>query len=263
MLLTGVAVLLYPSVANCWNRHNQSAAVYDYETEVEEITRKKHREMIAAAEEYNAGLRKLDYPLAQYRQLGDTKSILTADNSGIIGYVKIKKLNIEIPIRYGSDKVTLNSSAGLLEGTSFPIGGKGTHAVIVAHSGLPSSELFTNIGKLEEGDCFEITVLDRHMTYEVTQKKVVLPDNTEDLAIDRSNDYCSLVTCTPYGVNTHRLIVRGVRNDSVGDGSLSSRANDRAPFRYVWLAAADVVLLCCVITYLIRNIKKRLKRRWK
>lgn len=152
--------------------------------------------------------------MLDYDDLKNYNKVLNVNNEGMIGYLSIDKIRVEIPIYHGTSNDTLNSFVGHIEGTSLPIGGKGTHSVLSAHRGLPSAKLFSDLDRLELGDTFKITVLDEVLTYEVDKISIVKPNNSKELKIDKNNDYVTLLTCTPYGINTHRLLVRGKRVDN-------------------------------------------------
>lgn len=207
----GLMVLLYPSISSYTNNKIQSKAVNKYEELLKNIEEIDYEAYFKNAEEYNKKLAKIANPLISYKKLGSAKNILNVSGTGMIGYISIDKIKIELPIYYGTSDEILNIASGLLEGSSFPVGGKGTHAVISAHRGLPSSKLFTDLNKIEKGDTFVIKVFDKTMTYEVDQILIVQPNETDSLAINPKEDYVTLMTCTPYGINSHRLLVRGHR----------------------------------------------------
>lgn len=207
----GLMVLLYPSISSYTNNKIQSKAVNKYEELLKNIEEIDYEAYFKDAEKYNKKLVKIANPLISYKKLGSAKDILNVSGTGMIGYISIDKIKIELPIYYGTSDEILNIASGLLEGSSFPVGGKGTHAVISAHRGLPSSKLFTDLNKIEKGDTFVIKVFDRTMTYEVDQILIVQPNETDSLAINSKEDYVTLMTCTPYGINSHRLLVRGHR----------------------------------------------------
>lgn len=211
ILLIGVCVLLYPSFSQYWNMRTQSRAVDNYKQILEEISEDQYSELFADAEKYNDQISELKNPLWNYRDLSGYREALDPSGTGIMGYITIDKLGVELPIYHGTSADILNNACGHLEGTSLPIGGPGTHSVLSAHRGLPHAKLFTDLNLLEEGDTFTITIIDRTVTYLVDQIKVVKPDQTEDLEIIKNEDYCTLLTCTPYGINSHRLLVRGTR----------------------------------------------------
>ena len=205
----GLIVLLYPSVSSYTNKKAQSKAITKYEEVLSNTI--DYDKYFDEARDYNNKLSKLSYPLISYKKLGNTDNILTIDGTKIIGYIYIDKIRVELPIYYGTSESVLASSAGLLEGSSFPIGEIGTHSVISAHRGLPSSRLFTDLDTIEIGDTFVVKVLNKTMTYEVDQILIVKPDDLKSLKIDPDLDQVTLMTCTPYGINSHRLLIRGHR----------------------------------------------------
>lgn len=207
----GLSVLLYPSISSYWNRKTQTEVIVDYESMLERIPEADYTELFQAADSYNEALHALAFPLIEADSLPDYDAILNPNGNGIMGYVTIKKIGVELPVYHGTSDAVLSAAVGHLEGSSLPVGGKSTHAVLSAHRGLPSARLFTDLDRLEIGDVFQITVLNRVLTYEVDQISVVKPDEVDQLAIEDGKDYCTLLTCTPYGVNTERLLVRGIR----------------------------------------------------
>ena len=211
MLFIGVFGLLYPSVSQYWNTKTQTRSVANYQEILQSLKQEDYDAFFEAAEAYNASLSELKSPLLEHSQLSGYDDILNVNGNGIMGYIHIQKLGVELPIYHGVSAEVLNIACGHLEGSSLPIGGEGTHVVLSAHRGLPHAKLFTDLDKMELGDTFIITVLDRTLTYQVDQIKVVRPDEINDIRIIDGNDYCTLLTCTPYGINSHRLLVRGVR----------------------------------------------------
>ncbi len=211
----GLLVLLYPSVSDFHNQKVQSKSIVDYESLLKNIDKNKYDEIFAEADEYNSELRNLKDQFIDYKSLKNYEDVLDVDAHGMIGYISIEKIRVELPIYHGTSEEVLGNAAGHLEGTSFPIGGKGTHSAISAHRGLASATLFTNLDKLEIGDTFTITVLDRLLTYEIDEILIVEPKDVSSLVIDSEEDYVTLITCTPYGINSHRLLVRGKRIENV------------------------------------------------
>ena len=211
MLFVGVCGLLYPSVSQYWNSRTQSRAVDNYQEMLASLKPEDFAHYFEQADAYNTALNALNYPLTDYVQLKDYPNILNPNNNGIMGYISIPKIGVELPLYHGISAYVLNVACGHLEGTSLPVGGESTHSVLSAHRGLPHAKLFTDLNKLELGDTFQITILDRTLTYQVDQIKVVLPDDVEDVQIVNGEDLCTLLTCTPYGINSHRLLVRGTR----------------------------------------------------
>ncbi len=211
MLFIGVCVLLYPSLSQYWNAKTQTKAVENYQDILNSLEKEDYTRYFEAADAYNASLASLEDPLFDYRKLEGYDTILDVSGTGIMGYVSIPKLGVELPVYHGISAEVLNIACGHLEGSSLPVGGQSTHSILSAHRGLPHARLFTDLDKMELGDTFTITILDRIVTYQVDQIKVVNPDNTDYVQIEEGADYCTLLTCTPYGINSHRLLVRGSR----------------------------------------------------
>ena len=211
IFLVGLSVMLYPTVSDYVNQKNQSRAVASYSEEVENLSDVDYQAYFDAADDYNRRL--AETPDAFYRpeEVSGYTDTLDVSGTGIMGYITIPKIGVELPVYHGTSDGVLQVAAGHLEGSSLPVGGAGTHAVISAHRGLPSAKLFTNLDELEVGDTFTITVLDRVLTYEVDQISIVLPTETDNLKVVDGKDYVTLMTCTPYGINSHRLLVRGRR----------------------------------------------------
>ena len=213
VLLTGLALLLYPTFAEIWNSMNQTRAIASYMDTVSGMDRVSYESLWSAAHEYNETLvgRGMERFSLSDEEREEYESLLDVTDIGIIGYIEIPKLDTRMAIYHGTDESVLQIAIGHIEGSSLPVGGKGTHCVLSGHRGLPSARLFTDIDQLEEGDTFQLYILDEVLTYEVDQIVTVLPDDADQLAIDPEQDYCTLATCTPYGVNSHRLLVRGHR----------------------------------------------------
>ena len=207
----GLLILLYPTISNHFNQKRQSRVITNYEKILKNYSKKDYSDILSIADTYNEELRKLDNPFITYDTLKGYSQLLNTNNDGMIGYLTIDKIKVELPIYHGTSDKVLSAAIGHLEGSSLPIGGKGTHSVLSAHRGLPSSKLFTDLDKLSLGDIFTITVLDQVLTYQVDKISIIKPNEIEDLKIDNNNDYVTLMTCTPYGINTHRLLVRGIR----------------------------------------------------
>lgn len=248
VVLIGLCLLLYPSLADYWNAQNQSHAVSSYDALAERLSASEDETELEKAKMYNAQLAKLSYPLGQYDKVSGYEDCLNLAGTGMMGYLSIPKLRIQLPIYHGTSDEVLASNAGHLEGTSLPVGGAGTHAVISAHRGLPSASLFTSLDKMEIGDTFTIRVLDKTLTYQVDQIKVVTPDQTSDLAIDPNADYVTLLTCTPYMVNSHRLLVRGRRVEGM---DITTYINSEAYRIDNVLAAAVMAIPILLILILI------------
>jgi sortase A len=198
-------------VSQYWNTKTQTRAVENYQEILDSIQKEDYDIFFQEADAYNTALSELKSPLTDYRQLEGYNRILNVSGSGVMGYVSIPKLGVELPVYHGISAEVLNIACGHLEGTSLPVGGENTHCVLSAHRGLPHARLFTDLDKMEIGDTFQLTVLDRTVTYQVDQIKVVRPDEIDDVQIIEGEDLCTLLTCTPYGINSHRLLVRGTR----------------------------------------------------
>lgn len=211
IFIIGLSVVLYPTVSDYWNSRTQSRAIASYSETVAAMDEEDYNEVFAAAESYNQALGKVKMPFVNFDQVEGYEELLDVSGTGIMGYVTIEKIRVELPIYHGTEDSVLQIAAGHLQGSSLPVGGKGTHSVISAHRGLPSAKLFTDLGELEEGDTFTVTVLNRKLTYRVNQIRIVEPQEIQELEIDPEQDYCTLMTCTPYGINSHRLLVRGIR----------------------------------------------------
>lgn len=210
----GLSVLLYPSISSYWNSKTQSKAIYDYESILASYKPEDYTAIFDAANDYNNRLLSLEEPLLDYPALDDYHQILNVSGNGMIGYVTIPKINQELPVYHGTSDSVLSFAVGHFEGTSMPVGGDSTHSVVSAHRGLPTAVLFTYLDRMEIGDTFYFTILDRTITYEVDQIRIVEPDDTSLIQIVGGKDYCTLLTCTPYGINTQRLLVRGHQVDT-------------------------------------------------
>ena len=211
VFFVGLSVMLYPTLSDYVNQLHQSRAVASYAQDVDTMTDADYSAYFDAADAFNAQVAANENALYRPDQLSGYYDTLDITGTGIMGYITIAKIGVELPIYHGTSDSVLQIAAGHLEGTSLPVGGASTHAVISAHRGLPSAKLFTNLDQLEVGDTFTITVLDRVLTYEVDKITIVLPTQTDDLLVADGKDYVTLMTCTPYGINTHRLLVRGRR----------------------------------------------------
>ena len=211
IFFVGLSVMLYPTISDFWNEKRQSKAIVNYQSAIENMKPEDYSAIFKEAENYNKKLENINYPLINGVKVKDYDEILNVNGNGMMGYITIPKIKVELPVYHGTSDAVLNVATGHLQGTSLPVGGKSTHCVLSAHRGLPSAKLFTNLDKMAVGDTFTITVLDRVLTYEVDQIVIVLPQQVNDIYIEKDKDYCTLVTCTPYGINTHRLLVRGKR----------------------------------------------------
>ena len=214
VFFVGLSVLLYPALSSYWNSKTQSKAIYDYESMLANYKPEDYTAIFEAADGYNQALRQLKRPLQEYGKLSDYHSVLNVSGTGMMGYVTIPKISQELPVYHGTADSVLSFAVGHLEGSSLPVGGSGTHSVVSAHRGLPTAVLFTYLDRMEVGDTVHFTILDRTFTYEVDQIRIVEPDDTSLIQIVDNKDYCTLLTCTPYGINTQRLLVRGHQIDA-------------------------------------------------
>lgn len=253
IFLTGVSLLVYPTFSDWWNSMHQSRAIAAYVDQVNTLDDAQYETMLEQADAYNQTLigKEDRYNLSD-SELETYNSLLDVTGTGIMGYVVIPKINVRLPIYHGTDPAVLEIAIGHIAGSSLPVGGESTHCVLSGHRGLPSAKLFTDIDQLKEGDQFMLEVLGDTLTYEVDQIKVVLPDELEDIEIEEGKDLCTLVTCTPYGVNTHRLLVRGHRVETVQQNHVRV-VSDAVQIEPVKVAiAAGIPLL--VIIMLLRMI---------
>ena len=213
ILLAGLSLLLYPTVSDWYNSFHASLAIGTYEEALSNINDEEYERIIEAARAYNDRVAEWSGGTRTFtdEERADYESQLSVDSSGIMGYIDIRKIRCTLPIYHGTADTVLQIAIGHVEGSSLPIGGESTHCLLSGHRGLPSARLFTDIDQLEEGDTFVITTLNEILTYEVDQIRVVLPEELGDLLVEPGKDLCTLITCTPYGINTHRLLVRGHR----------------------------------------------------
>ena len=220
LLLVGLSLLLYPYVSNYCNSLHQTRAIAAYAEAVAKLDKDQYPEILSAAQAYNASLLGRDntQPLDGDRK-EEYERLLDVSGLGIMGYIEIPCIDCSLPIYHGADESVLQVAVGHMEWSSLPVGGESTHCVLSGHRGLPSAKLFTNLDKLQPGDTFILRVLDETLTYEVDQILIVEPQETGSLRIEEGKDYCTLVTCTPYGINTHRLLVRGHRVDNIEEAN--------------------------------------------
>ncbi len=264
IFLVGLSVMLYPTVSDYVNQKNQSRAVASYSEEVENLSDVDYQAYFDAADDYNRRL--AETPDAFYRpeEVSGYTDTLDVSGTGIMGYITISKIGVELPIYHGTSDGVLQVAAGHLEGSSLPVGGAGTHAVISAHRGLPSAKLFTNLDELEVGDTFTITVLDRVLTYEVDQISIVLPTETDLLQPVEGKDYVTLMTCTPYGINTHRLLVRGKRIENAENQKHIRVMADALRIEPIIVApalAVPMLLVMLVVMLAVPRLRKRKNQR--
>ena len=260
ILVVGLSLLLYPTFSDWWNDVHSSHAIADYDSVMSEMTPDDYSHLFDAAVVYNEKLRKVNYPLMYYDQVEGYHDLLDITGTGIMGYIDIPKIGVQLPLYHGTSEGVLQIAVGHVEGSSLPTGGKNTHAVFSAHRGLPSARLFTDLDKMEVGDTFQLTVVDRLMTYEVDQILVVYPHEVEPLYVVEGEDYVTLVTCTPYGVNTHRILVRGTRIENPEEVKVIRVTADAALIDPILVAPvlAVPILLILLIVLLIPKRKEKL-----
>lgn len=266
MLLAGIGIMAYPSLANYVNNKFAVATIMDYQEEMENVDEKKLIELMNQALEYNASL-PWAFPADPFnhKNIIDSKKSKFKDfemiqSGAMLGYIEIPDINVYLPIYYGTSDEVLKKGVGLIENTSLPVGGAGTHAVLSAHSGLPAQMLFTDLELLENGDIFFIHVLNKHFAYKVNQRKVVEPKEVQDLMIQKDKDYVSLLTCTPYAINTHRLIVRGERIDYDFDSENYEEVKVHKENDWLWMALLAIVVLSTSIYSLQRYKNSRIRQ---
>lgn len=256
ILLAGVAVLSYPTVSEWWNSMHATQAIASYVEAVEDLSEQDKAEMLKAARVYNnsrpngANFKLSDEQYAEYEKL------LDITGTGIIGYVQIQSIGVNLPIYHGVSEAVLQIAVGHVPGSSLPVGGKRTHAVLSGHRGLPSAKLFSDLDKLKEGDIFTVTVLDRVVTYQADQIRIVLPEETDELGIVDGKDYCTLTTCTPYGINTHRILLRGHRIKNIS-GDLAIAAEATLIPTYIVAPAVGIPILFIMLVIMLIYYRRR------
>lgn len=258
LLIIGLSFLLYPTLSNYWNAQHQSRAIAGYQEAVAEIDQEDYDAILNAALEYNQSINRLTVGALADTEQEMYENLLNVSGNGIMGYIKIPAINCTLPIYHGTDDSVLQIAVGHLEGSSLPVGGAGTHCVLSGHRGLPNARLFTNLDQLIVGDSFTLAVLDEEYIYEVDQISIVNPEDVSCLTFEEGQDLCTLVTCTPYGVNSHRLLVRGHRVETAGETVLRVTADATQISNYWVTAIASIPLL---LGLLIRQIVRRCRRR--
>lgn len=261
VFVAGLSFLLYPTVSNLWNQAHQSRAIATYTEQVEKLDDSSNKEMLKAARKYNKELlKKADQWKLSKKDKKKYESLLDVSGTGIMGYIEIPKIACSLPVYHGTDEGALQIAIGHLEGSSLPVGGKSSHCVLSGHRGLPSARLFTDLDQMEEGDTFILNILGHKLAYEVDQIKVVLPEEMSDLEIQEGKDLCTLVTCTPYGINTHRLLVRGHRTKYVEEKVEEQKVQTKkVDIRLVAAGAAGALVLIIIIIVVV--VKRRRRRR--
>lgn len=260
ILVAGLSLLLYPTISNWWNSTRSTQAISNYHEVVDTLKEEEYTKLLEDAKEYNKSFYR------HYLNRDEQKvyeNLLNIGGNGMMGYVVIPKIDVKLPIYHGTAESVLQIAAGHLEWSSLPVGGESTHCILSGHRGLPSAKLFTDLDQMAEGDLFQINILNETFTYEVDQILVVKPEETDDLQIIDGRDYCTLVTCTPYGINTHRLLVRGHRVENIDDTRLHVPSDAVQIDNIVVAVIIAVPILLIVFGYvLIRDKKRKSSKRY-
>lgn len=262
-LLIGLSLLLYPSFSNYWNSQRQTKAIANYTDFVANLKEEDYSVFWESAYDYNESLvpRSNQYLLTEEQESRYDQELNVTGN-GIMGFIDIPSINVSLPIYHGTDDDVLQVAVGHIEWSSLPAGGESTHCVVSGHRGLPSAKLFTDLDKLAVGDYFMMNVLDQVLTYQVDQVRIVEPHETEDLLIQEGKDLCTLVTCTPYGINSHRMLVRGHRVDNLEEAQIVRVTADAMIIEKMVVAPFVLapILLVMLIFLLVGTRKKRNRR---
>ncbi|MEE1315482.1 MAG: class C sortase [Faecalimonas sp.] len=262
-LLVGLSLLLYPTVSNYWNSLHQSRAIAEYVEQVADLSGESYEKFLNDARVYNQSLlaQENPYVMTAERQ-ARYDALLNVSGNGILGYVEVPSIDCALPIYHGVEDTVLQIAVGHIAGSTLPIGGENTHSVLSGHRGLPSARLFTDLDKVAIGDYFTLRVLDETLTYEVDQILIVEPHETSALTVEKGKDYCTLVTCTPYGINTHRLLVRGTRVENRRQSEAARITADamQVDARLVAPVVAMPVLLVLLILLFVKTPRRRKKQ---
>lgn len=262
LLLAGVSLLLYPSLSDYWNSMHQTRAIASYAETVSQLDTAQYDEMWKAAQDYNRSLAQRETAFALTdEQRAEYESLLDVSGLGVMGYIEIPGIDCSLPIYHGTEESVLQVAVGHLEWSNLPVGGEGTHCVLSGHRGLPSAKLFTNLDKLAVGDTFLLRVLDEVLTYEVDQILIVEPEQVDALGIVPGEDYCTLVTCTPYGINTHRLLVRGHRVENTPEAARMHVTADATQFDPLLVAPVLAIPVLLLLLMILLVPKRRRKSR--
>lgn len=278
LFVVGIGIMSYPMISAMINNHALAQESRVYYNTVKNMDNKRYRELLSQAKTYNESLTDnviITDPFDEeaYRKIGaNYEKTLDVDGKGLIGYIEIPKISVNLPICHGTSEKILQKGAGHLQNTSLPIGGKSTHSVISAHTGMPTATMFDYLTEMKKGDAFYICVIGKTLKYQVDQIKVVLPEKTQDLHIVKGEDHITLLTCTPYGLNTHRLLVRGVRvpMDKSDDEQTIQQATFRDGYMYLfgyripyWVVTivivGFVILVATIVFAVVRKNKKKLQ----
>lgn len=238
--------MAYPSVSDWWNSMHATRAIAGYAEAVESLSDQEREAILTAAHQYNESLENGTNFALTDEQLAEYDSLLDITGTGIMGYIQISSIGVNLPVYHSVDEAVLQIAVGHIPGSSLPVGGERTHAVMSGHRGLPSAKLLSDLDQIVEGDIFTINILNQTITYMVDQIRIVLPEETEELGIQEGKDYCTLVTCTPYGINTHRLLVRGRRIDNIAGEVVVVSEAVRIP-NYIVAPAIGIPLLFVIL----------------
>lgn len=261
VLVAGLSLLIYPSLSDYWNSFTQSKVIVDYTKQIENLDTEKYDRLLQEAYAYNESLigRRNQYLLSE-EQRAEYNELLDITGVGIMGYIEVPSISVTLPVYHGTEDSVLQVAVGHLEWSSLPVGGPSTHCVLSGHRGLPSAKLFSDLDKVVEGDIFILRVLDEILTYEVDQILIVNPDETESLLIEEGKDYCTLVTCTPYGINTHRILIRGHRIENAAEAKvirITSEAAQIDPLIIAPIVASPILLVLFIILMIPKKQKPK------
>ena len=262
VMTMGILLVGYPSFSDYWNSFHQSRAVMTYAQSVAEMNENDYEGLLESARNYNANIaeRGIRWTLTE-EERDAYYNELSISESGVMGYITIQKINVLLPIYHGTGDRILQTSIGHLESSSLPVGGESSHCMLSGHRGLPSAKLFTDLDDLKEGDTFTLTILNETLTYEVDHIWIVEPNDLTNLNIEQGQDFCTLITCTPYGVNTHRMLVRGHRiNNLNGDAKVVADAIQIKPVYIAPFLAVPMLMLLMIYVFFTTSVRMRDKK---
>lgn len=262
VLIVGLSLVLYPSFSDWWNSKHMSRVITDYVNLIDDLEEDEYEGLLEAAREYN---RSLLYRTNGYTTTPEQKEqynkLLNIAGNGVMGYIEVPSIGVSLPVYHGTEDTVLQVAIGHLEWSSLPVGGESTHSVVSGHRGLPSAKLFTHLDKVREGDLFMLRVLDEVLTYEVDQILIVEPHEVDSLMISKGKDYCTMFTCTPYGINTHRLLIRGHRVSNLEEKEIRHVVSEALLIEPA-VVAPMVALPMLLILFIWLMIPKK-KRKWR
>ncbi len=262
ILAVGAAIMLYPTFSDYWNSFHQSRAIAGYSDAVSNLNAEEYERIWQEAVAYNQSMSgRSGLVLLTNSEMEEYERQLNVGGNGVMGYIEIAKINVSLPIYHGTSEAVLQVATGHIESSSLPVGGASTHCIISGHRGLPSAKLFTDLDQMSEGDIFQLKILNETLTYEVDQIRIVLPSELDELGIVRDQDYCTLVTCTPYGINSHRLLIRGKRiANPQAAAHVTADAVQIDPVLVAPAAAAPMLLALTVWLIVNPGAKKKKKK---